>query len=183
MASRKMVFAVLGIAIAALLTATLLLGPDRPPIAVQVVGFEPAGIFDDSGEMWVVTVRAYNPSGSRGGPIYIKAQKSASRVANLWSPLKDTLGDCAIYGFNQHELQFVVPPKTDRCRISLQWTYSHLKSGRLWWLAERMTLFPRVRSLLWKRTRGHFPVYAPNSYWRKFNAELSLPPGIVQPKQ
>lgn len=179
MGTYKVVLTAVAIALAALFTAVAVLPSKRPPVAVKVMGFEPAGIFDDTGEMWMVKVRIWNQQAGRGRPLlYVKGdEKSACRVANRWSRLGDIAGTCALYGYGQHELLFLVPPRTDRCRVSLQWTHSHLKSGRLWWLAEELPALPRVRAWLWKL--GTPPTYAPNSRWWEFTVEFSLPPTPV----
>ena len=181
MASPKLVVGVLGITAITLLVAVLVReSPEPAPVVVWVVSVEPSGIYDDAGEMWLMTLRINDTRRGRGeAPIYIEDNaRPEARVVDRWSPIDTSAGSWLVLNNPEmlsHEVQLAVPLNTDSCRLNLKWAQGRLVSGRLWKFAEDLTAWPRARTLLFKLARGGgYPRYAPSSQWHEFTVELPL---------
>jgi hypothetical protein len=171
----KVVVGVLAIAAMALLAGLLFRElPEPPPIVLKLMSVEPAGIYDETNEMWVVTLRMQQIAS--GPPIYINdTGRSQARVADRWTQVEKVTGTFELYGY--HELQFLLPANTDACWVNLKWAHGRLVSGRLWMFAERLTVWPKARLWLfmWCQRNRDFPRYEPSSRWQEFTVELPLP--------
>jgi hypothetical protein len=182
MVTPKVVVGLLAIAAIALVAGLLFRGaPEPPPIVLKIVSFEPAGIYDDKGEMWAVTLqmqRNDSQRGRSGPPIYVDDYgRAEARIADRWSPVDKFTAKCVLYDFQKHDMLFALPTTAVSCRLNLKWTRGRLVSGRLWKFAENLTAGPKARALLFKLHWAIFsgyPRYAPSSHWHEFAVELPL---------
>lgn len=157
----------------------------RPPV-FGLVSVESAGIFDDGGEMSLVTLAISNPYNQPRpeNTLYLKstdkAKTLAARVTNVWVEVEGTLS-CGLPCRQKVETVFLLPAGTDLFRISLHYTGSSpsfKRSGvkaRLEWLTERLPLSVRSRlSYKFWRWVGFGPDYLPSSDWRALTVEIPL---------
>jgi len=166
----------------------------RPPV-LNLVSMEPAGMFDDIGEMWLVTLSISNPDNAPRyeNDLFVKDTGRAieAQVGNRWIRVEGerTLA-CHLPAGQKHETHetlLLMPAGTHSCRVSLQYTGSSLSfrgrpvKGRLLWLAERLPQFIRFR-LSYKVWRWlGFNQYEPRSDWRQIIVELPLRPAPFRP--
>jgi hypothetical protein len=169
--------ALVGVPIVAALVAPRL-ASKRPPL-LGLVRAEPAGIFDDNGEMSLVTVCMTYPQSPQQpeDALVVKGSENSvqARVDGRWVGVKGAL---VFHGNNECELLF--PAGADVCRLSMQYTgrtrvfKKHPIKGRLEWLAEQLP--PSVRSRFsykfWRWVG--FPEHGPSSDWRTISVELPL---------
>ena len=164
----------------------------RPPV-LNLVSMEPAGMFDDIGEMWVVTLSISNPDNAPRyeNDLFVKDTGRAieAQVGNRWIGVEGTLACYLPVGqkHETHETLLLMPAGTHSCRLSLQYTGSSASfrgrpvKGRLLWLAERLPQFIRFR-LSYKVWRWlGFNRYEPRSDWRQIIVELPLRPAPFRP--
>jgi len=180
--ARKVVIAIIAVAIAALLLPLIL--PTRlraPPPTLTLVKMEPIHIIDDSGmEMWVVTliitdsdIRPPKPENSE----YVanSGSRIEAKVAGRWIEVPGSL-ECSLGPGIISERMLLLPARTDACRVCLKYTDAALYNGRIEWLAEHLPSFIRVRfSYKFWRWAG-FQQYGPSSNWREIHLDLPLPP-------
>ena len=156
----------------------------RPPV-LNLVSMEPAGMFDDIGEMWLVTLSISNPDNAPRpeNTLFVTDTGRAieAQVGNRWIRVDGTLA-CHLPVAQKHETLLLMPAGTHSCRVSLQYTGSSASfRGRLLWLAERLPQFIRFR-LSYKVWRWlGFNRYEPRSDWRQIIVELPLRPAPFRP--
>ncbi len=164
----------------------------RPPV-LHLVSMEPAAMFDDIGEMWLVTLSISNPDNAPRpeNTLFVKDTGRAieAQVGNRWIGVEGTLACYLPVGqkHETHETLLLMPAGTHSCRLSLQYTGSSASfrgrpvKGRLLWLAERLPQFIRFR-LSYKVWRWlGFNRYEPRSDWRQIIVELPLRPAPFRP--
>ena len=157
-----------------------------PPPVLRVAGVEPAGVFDDNGEMWLVTIRVANtnnpPMPRPKDTLYIEdvATPIEARVAHQWGPVKGSL-KCVLKPGLEHETLLLVPAGVDSCRFSFRCcagTLSFMRQplkARVEWLAERLPLFVRSRfSYKFWRWVGFGPGVVPTRDWQRVNLEVPI---------
>jgi hypothetical protein len=161
----------------------------RPP-AVTLVKMEPAGIFDDNGEMSLLTLNMdcpYNPLRPEETLVVRIAQHSIrARVSNRWVEVEGIISWHSVSTTNL-ESQLLIPAGADSCRFTVQYTCrtrsfnKHPFRGRVEWLAEQLPLRLRRRlSPAFWRWAG-WPQYRPSSNWRALSMEMPFPPQTAQP--
>jgi hypothetical protein len=155
-----------------------------PPPVVRIACVEPAGVFDDNGEMWLVALRVANTNNlpRPNDRLYVEdvATPMELRVAHVWGRVKGSL-TCAVGPGLDHETLLVVPAGADCCRLSFKycggsWSFRHqpLKAS-VEWLAAKLPLFIRLRfsSKFW-RWAGFGPSVTPSRDWQRVNLELPI---------
>jgi len=163
---------------------------ERCPPVLNLVSMEPAGMFDDIGKMWMVTLSISNPDNAPRyeNDLFVKdtGRPIEAQVANRWIGVEGTLA-CHLPAGQKHETLLLMPAGTHSCRVSLQYTASSLSfrgrpvKGRLLWMAERLPRFIRFR-LSYKVWRWlGFNRYEPRSDWRQIIVELPLRPTPLRP--
>src|SRR5882672_5197732 len=118
------------LALAAVVILVVSIGPHhtnhRPPV-LTLVSMEPAGIFDYTGEMWLVTLSIVNPNNPPRpeNSLYVKDMGISieARVTNMWVGVEGTLA-CHLSSGQNHESLLLFPAGADYCRLSLQYTGS-----------------------------------------------------------
>ena len=169
----------------------------RPPAvtllrlpAVTLVNMEPAGIFDDSGEMSLLTLNMdcpYNPLHPEETLVVrIAGHTTQARVNNRWVEVEGIISWHSVSTTNR-ECQLLFPAGADSCRLTVQYTCrtrsfnKHPFRGRVEWLAEQLPLRLRRRlSPAFWRWAG-WPQYRPSSNWRALSMEMPFPPQTAQP--
>src|SRR5439155_11890740 len=159
----------------------------RPPV-LNLVSMEPAGMFDDIGEMWMVTLSISNPDNPPRyeNELHVKdtGRPIEAQVGNRWIGVEgERMLACHLPAGQKHgthETLLLMPADTHSCRVSLQYTGSSASfrgrpvKGRLLWLAERLPQLIRFR-LPYKVWRSlGFNRYAPRSDWRQIIVVLPL---------
>ena len=181
----------LTLALAAAVLSTALIGSGhavpRKPV-LSLVSVEPAGIFDEGGEMSLVTLAIGNPDNlpHPENTLHVrglsKTKTIEARVTNVWVGAEGTLV-CGLPCGQKAEHVFLLPAGADCCRVSFQYTGSSRSfnrrpvRGRLAWLTERLPLSVRSRlSYRFWRWVGFGPDYLPSSDWRAVTVEIPLSP-------
>jgi len=177
------------VAIAVLVILGVLIGSTcvtrRAPV-LNMVSIVPAGVFDDSGEMWLLTLSISNPDNRhwRGTEIHIKDVGSSieARVTDRWIAVEGKLG-CHLNSWQKRDIVLLLPAGSNLCRFSLQYTGSTPSfkrqpiKGRLEWVAEQLPWPIRKHlPLSFWRWVGYGPDYAPSADWREIRVEMPLPP-------
>src|SRR5579859_1133540 len=122
---RKVLAVTVALAAAALLTALCGAGQavPRPPV-LNLVSVEPAGIFDEAGEMSLVTLAISNPDNPPRpeNTLHVKGLSKTktieARVTNVWVEVEGTLA-CGLPSGHKLENLFLLPARTDLFRVSL----------------------------------------------------------------
>ena len=184
---------VLALGIVALLA--LLIAPPQdklPPQAVTLVSIEPAGVFDNLGEMSLLTLNLDSPTDplhfQKALVVRTAEHDVQARVNNHWADVEPIIGWRSFSSTNR-ECVIVLPAGADSCRLMVHYTWltrSFKKQpfrGRVEWLAEQ---FPwclrRGLSPAFWRWAG-FPEYGPSSRWRVLRMEWPLPPRTAPPRR
>src|SRR5260370_21710170 len=139
-----------GVALILVGVLVVLIWPARPeqrPPVLNLVSMEPAGMFDDIGEMWLVTLSISNSDNAPRpeNTLFVKDTGRAieAQVGNRWIRVDGTLA-CHLPVAQKHETLLLMPAGTHSCRVSLQYTGSSASfKGRLLWLAEPLPQFSR----------------------------------------
>ncbi len=170
------------------------LWPGRKPVSPPVLkleAVEPAGIFDDSGEMWLVTLSIQNPDDSlrRDNLLYVEdvAHPIQIRLTNAWASAEGSLR-CALTPSRKHATSVLIPATVQTCRFSFRycgaaWSFSRQPfKARLEWLAERLPFPVRAHfSYKFWRWAGFGPIPVPSRRWQQVTLELPVPPVTRQP--
>ena len=188
---RKILAVFLSVAAGSLLVAIIVTGQKLPPPpALNIASIEPAGMFDERGEMSLLTLiisnRADLPLPENA--VHVRNQKKAStveaRISNVWVEVQGAL-TCHIRPHESRDHFILFPAGVDCFRLSIQYTGSSLSfkkkpiKERLEWLAERLpgALRSRLPRGFW-RWVGFGPDYVPNSNWRTLTVEIPLTPVV-----
>jgi len=156
-------------------------GPQRLPPTVNVLTIEPTGIYDEVGEMKMVTVALSNPEPARPDPIFVKDEglPVEVRVTNRWIVVKGAIGGCTLQFLN-HRVLFLAPASADAYRLRFSYTGGVITKGRLTLLCGLLPRFIQIRIPIWFRRWSGWINYGPASHWRRVDLELPLHvPGLA----
>jgi hypothetical protein len=126
--------------------------PTVAPPVMSVVAAEPAGIFDDSGEMRMVTLRTSNKRQSKTTHGYLYVEQTPApiegKVANHWLVIegsKGSIGLLSLFPERHSDTLLVVPATAVALRVSVKYTGPEAVRGQLAWLAAGLPAGLRVR--------------------------------------
>jgi hypothetical protein len=148
----------------------------RPPV-LSLGSVEASGMVDDDGqELWLVTLSVSNPVPLGDAPLYLKAgtKRTQARVGSQWVEADAAMETLRLTPGVRRELQLLLPPGTESCRIWVQYTGALVARGRttylVRWLPSSIHRKLPARFWIW----AGFVHYRPNSHWREVEFELPL---------
>jgi len=163
----------------------LLLGTRKRPPTISVASIEPAGVFDDNGEMSLVTLglKDTDYSGRPEGALCLRspAHPIEARVKDRWVRVDGRLDWRGGRG-GVRECDLLLPAGANACRFTVEYTGAtrvfrkHPIKGPILWVVEQLPLSVRRRfSYKFWRWAG-FPEYGPGTGWRRISFEVPFAP-------
>ena len=123
MRTRRATAIALALLVVALIGLVLPLRPSHRPPVLKPLNIEPAGIFDDAGQMRLITLSISNPDNPPGpvNTLHIRDATNSiqAKLSNQWHAVEGSL-NCALRSGDKHECLILVPYDTTSLHLSLQ---------------------------------------------------------------
>jgi hypothetical protein len=174
---KTLAWTIAGAVVALLIASFVSSRSERQPPAVSLVSVEPAGIFDDAGEMLLVTLCITNPEPRCSGPIFVKESDEhfEAKIDSRWINANGGGVNLALYWQQRHETQLLVSWNGRALSSELEMACPRVMRGRLTWIAEQLPRFKfSIELWRWAVGYGGYPQYGPSTRWQNITVEFPL---------